>query len=51
VGYIQDGEYSGNGLKNMRKRIDRVGGTINFTNGKDGGFRVSLQIKIPHNEG
>ncbi|HZJ20204.1 MAG TPA: triple tyrosine motif-containing protein [Pricia sp.] len=41
----------GNGLNNMYKRIERIGGTLNVLNTPDGGLMIRLNVKIPQNEG
>lgn len=41
----------GNGLNNMYKRIERIGGTLSVLNTPDGGLMIRLNVKIPQNEG
>ena len=41
----------GNGLTNMHKRMDRIGGFLHTFNQETGGFTVKMHIKIPLNEG
>lgn len=41
----------GNGLTNMHKRMERIGGFLHTFNQESGGFTVKLHLKIPLNEG
>jgi signal transduction histidine kinase len=50
-GHNPDQPKEGKGLGNMKKRIDRIDGTICFGSREPKGFVVRLEIKIPQNEG
>jgi len=36
----------GNGLRNMRQRIEEIGGELRITQGSNGGTRVSIRVKF-----
>lgn len=39
-------EYTGNGLRNMKARINKLNGTFNITSEKNKGTQISIQLKI-----
>jgi ligand-binding sensor domain-containing protein/signal transduction histidine kinase len=41
----------GNGLDNMKKRIERIGGTIRFLPNLPSGTRILIEVKIPQSVG
>lgn len=40
----------GNGLRGIRERIERLGGTVMFSSGEDEGFRATVKIPVANKE-
>ncbi len=48
VGFDTFKEYSGNGLKNLKRRAGQMGGQLDINSVKGKGTRVELVVKIDH---
>ena len=45
IGFDEDLITKGNGLLNMEKRIEEIGGSIHFGTNENGGTQIQVQIK------
>jgi len=48
---LQNGERKGNGLTNMRERLEQVGGSFDCVSAQGSGTTITLRVPLPKPDG